>query len=189
MCLFSVGLFSQDAKGTPPKVIPKPVEPTPILVVTAPDITEINVKQLYMLMWEKYKVKAMIESHSFWLPSKEFVLDVISPDVFTFLGQEKLYVYQNKFDCVQYTRAYMMVGQIDYIHYQPDGEMKRIAIGQVCYKPDPGKFEVPKGFENEGHSINIVVLMNGETIFIEPQTGKEIELSVTEIKSIFFIEF
>jgi len=54
-----------------------------------------------------------------------------------------------------------------------------VAVGEVHYMPDAGG----------AHAINIIILPNEVVKYVEPQGPKWVELSKSEIDSIFFVRF
>lgn len=131
---------------------------------------------------------------SYWLPSKDFLITKLLP---TFRSSNFV-PYSNKFDCDDFSRFFALFSQTFYTRVVINKGMEGIAIGEVHYlKKSPpllnltiaGKvLEVPF-FEYSKHAINCVVLDDLSILFIEPQSGQEIQLSDEELKSIYYVRF
>lgn len=86
--------------------------------------------------------------------------------------------WESNFDCNRFSQYYAALSQINYFKDNfRSGRAQAIAIGEVYYKSKTrGK-----------HAINFAVTPN-RIVFIEPQTGAQIDLTKDEIRSIFFIK-
>lgn len=86
--------------------------------------------------------------------------------------------WKKRWDCNRFSLMYLSLCQT--CHAQSDGvEIEGIAVGIATYVKDTGV----------GHAINCAIVENNKLVFIEPQTGYEIELSKTERDSLWFILF
>lgn len=82
-------------------------------------------------------------------------------------------------DCDNFARAYAQAAQDCYALTPVDGTRpEALAVGELCYIKDG----------SGGHAIVLAITEDGK-VFIEPQTGKRIFLSPTEIDSCFFVRF
>jgi hypothetical protein len=88
------------------------------------------------------------------------------------------------FDCDNYAEAFRVFLQIVHTKAQKgkaDNYRKQaVAIGVIWYEKD--------GWG--GHAINLIVTKEEENLvvkFVEPQNGKVMELTQTELESIFFV--
>lgn len=111
-------------------------------------------------------------------PTKEWLLNTFYKAVsrmFKFVG---LPTWREDWDCDDFARLYATHAQI--LHARDTKSTAQgLAVGEFWYKPDSGG----------GHAINIAVIGPSTIIFIEPQTGAELKLSSSEIKSAFFVRF
>lgn len=85
-----------------------------------------------------------------------------------------------RFNCQRFVELYVGLAQARYFHvafhtWQPAGAL---AIGPVWYVRGDGT----------GHAVVQAVTERG-TLFIDPQSGEEVELSAAERKGIFFQYF
>ena len=91
--------------------------------------------------------------------------------------------WEPKFNCIHITSLYVEAAQLKFAskNFSYTSKAEALAIGEVWYHPD--KF-------NEGmdHAI-VIVYTNKGLLFIEPQTGNEIKLSDTEMKSIKYLSW
>ena len=85
--------------------------------------------------------------------------------------------WEEKYDCDNFAELYKAVVQA--CHNISSVEIEGIAVGIVWYRTDAGT----------GHAVNTAIVNDDEIIFIEPQTGRQIELSPTEVHSICFVLF
>ena len=92
--------------------------------------------------------------------------------------------WRHTFDCDNYAEAFRVFMQIVHSKAQNDKDdnsrKQSVAVGVIWYERDG----------RGGHAINIVVTKVADKLtvrFIEPQDGKEVELSKSEKESIFFV--
>ena len=92
--------------------------------------------------------------------------------------------WRHTFDCDNYAEAFRVFMQIVHSKAQADKDdnsrKQSVAVGVIWYERDG----------RGGHAINIVVTKVDDKLtvrFIEPQDGKEVELSGSEKESIFFV--
>lgn len=83
-----------------------------------------------------------------------------------------------RFNCRHFASYYAELAQSRFFsqNFQSDTAAHALALGPIWYQKDHGK---------SGHAI-IMALTEKGRIFIEPQTGEEVQLSSTEQASIFF---
>ncbi|WP_221031383.1 hypothetical protein [Actomonas aquatica] len=86
--------------------------------------------------------------------------------------------WDRKFDCNRFTDLYRSLAQADYYrsNFHSSVNAEAIAIGSIWYVRDS---------TGTRHALVQAVTERGR-IFIEPQTGEEIELSAKEIRSTYF---
>lgn len=91
--------------------------------------------------------------------------------------------WDERFDCNKFAAAYCALAQSEYYRdrWRTKEAGSALAVGEVWYVPDR-----PRGFS--AHAVALVITEQG-AVFIEPQTGKELRLSRTELSSIFFRRF
>ena len=86
--------------------------------------------------------------------------------------------WDTRFNCRHFASVYAELAQSKFFseNFQSDTTAKALALGPVWYQKDNNK---------GGHAI-IMALTEKGRIFIEPQTGEEVQLSPAEKASIFF---
>ena len=173
-------ILKEDIKQLPP---PEETEAFGKDEVGSVELSQIINKKLHYNDTNKVKIGDEIQfgDDTYWLPSKSWVFDIVYPHLATFLDTERI-VYQNKFDCKDFSRTFIALAQLDYVHLMPDETMRGVAIGEVWYHPKYIK-------SGEGHSIIILVTDDKKIYFLEPQNGGELILTPEEIKIIYFIRF
>jgi hypothetical protein len=86
--------------------------------------------------------------------------------------------WDEKFNCIHFTSLYIELAQLKFasksVSYYSKADA--LAMGEFWYHPD--------GFKNGvDHSIVIIYTTKG-IVFIEPQSGKEVNLTKTELMSV-----
>lgn len=94
------------------------------------------------------------------------------------IRQEFNIKYNEKFDCDNFSGLYKSLVQL-YFSQSSDVPVDGIALAEIHYFRDKGG----------GHSILTAMVEEGEWIFIEPQTGLQIDLSRSEKRSVWFAYF
>lgn len=91
--------------------------------------------------------------------------------------------WESKFNCVHITSLYVELAQLKFAskNFSYASKAEALAIGEIWYHPD--KFK-----EGLDHAI-VAVYTNKGLLFIEPQTGNEMKLSDTEMKSIKYLSW
>lgn len=89
--------------------------------------------------------------------------------------------WDSRFDCNKFSALYIQIAQARHAvaNWHSDTATESLALGEVWFIQDRTR---------QAHAIVVAHTDAGE-VFIEPQTGKEIELSVRERSSIFFRKY
>lgn len=87
--------------------------------------------------------------------------------------------YDTKFDCDNFSGLYKALVQL---FFSKSSKVKTdgLALGEIHFTQKDG---------GGGHSIITAMVEDGEWIFIEPQTGLQIDLSPSEKRSVWFAYF
>jgi len=168
------------------------------IVVTAP-ADYISAKEI---KWRGSQINAMVTDEEYWLPSKEFITKKLLPSYKKYMKDNKIN-YSRKFDCDDFSALFKSFSQKFYTDLVINKTPQAIAVGEIYYRkistfktdfsflallPMKLPIEIPITVE-ENHAINVVILDDTSIIFIEPQSGEEINLTIKEGKSIFFCKF
>lgn len=92
------------------------------------------------------------------------------------LEENGLSKWKETFDCDSFSSLFYAFAQA--CHGNAGRKEQGIAVGEMFYKVDGGS----------GHAINIAITEKG-IIFIEPQNGQRVMLSVSEMTSCWFVRF
>jgi|TARA_R100000781_G_scaffold90496_1_gene55944 hypothetical protein len=117
-----------------------------------------------------------------------YSLDYIKGEGYTrfkdWLFKRGILGWRHTFDCDNYAEAFRVFMQIVHSKAQTDKDdnsrKQSVAVGVIWYERDG----------RGGHAINVIVTKVDDKLtvrFIEPQDGKEVELSKSEKESIFFV--
>ena len=117
-----------------------------------------------------YKSEPMVQiaDRSYAVPSKKWMLGMARQHAFH-LGQ-----WHNKFDCDDF--AFSLKIEAQKLHKSGKGSVDGLALGVLFYKQDG----------SGGHAINFAI-SKGAVYFIEPQSGREVCLSKSELASVWFV--
>lgn len=121
-----------------------------------------------------------LSDENYVLPSRKFINDVILVAYTKFITENRIN-YNERFDCDDFSRTFALFASICNNLEGPNG-FQGIAVGELWYMREDliGK---------TSHAINIIVTSDQEVIFIEPQNGKLIHLSDSEIASTKMVRF
>jgi hypothetical protein len=142
----------------------------------------------------------------YWLPSKDFMEQKLLPAYREHLrnGQIK---YNIKYVCHNFSNDFCIFSQYVYTDLVINKQAQAIAVSEIYYfrqdiltafieealkispQPGPVPYKPREVTSNEQHAINMAILDDMSVMFIEPQTGKEVFLSVDERRSITFCKF
>jgi hypothetical protein len=113
---------------------------------------------------------------SFAIPTKRWLLE----DFWVWFYERRLELGLMKWtrnnDCDNFARAYAQYAAD--CHALTSNQTEGLAVGEFYYRPASGG----------GHAI-VIALTDEGVIFIEPQTGKQLQLTQEEISSCFFVRF
>lgn len=93
------------------------------------------------------------------------------------LSSKGISKWNESFDCNRYSLFYHAFAQVFYFQQSGDSKAPSIAIGELYYFSK----------RRSGHAINFAVTERG-IVFIEPQTGKIVELNRAEIDNIIYVK-
>jgi len=93
------------------------------------------------------------------------------------LSSKGISKWDESFDCNRYSLFYHALAQIVYFQQSGGSRAPSIAIGELYYFSK----------RRTGHAINFAVTERG-IVFVEPQTGKIVDLNRAEIDSITYIK-
>lgn len=124
--------------------------------------------------------RVLLADENYVLPTRKFVNDVILVAYTKFLTENHI-TYNDRFDCDDFARTFALFAAICNNLDGPNG-FQGIAVGELWYMREDliGK---------TAHAINIIVTADQEVIFIEPQNGKLVHLSESEIASTKMVRF
>jgi|TARA_R100000084_G_scaffold81194_1_gene37559 hypothetical protein len=150
--------------------------------LTKKELTEILLNEVYDGVGEVPKIHA--PDANYCLYSFDYITGEGYQAFNKWLFRRGILGWQHTFDCDNYAEAFRVFMQIVHAKAQKnkdDGSRKQaVAIGVIWYERD----------DRGGHAINIIVTKEGDNLaikYVEPQDGKEVFLSQTEKKSIFFL--
>lgn len=130
---------------------------------------------------------------SYWLPSREFVITKLLPMYRTV----NLIPYSEKFDCDDSSRFFASYAHAFYMRVVINKSMQSLAVAEVHYQKRTRSMNITikdtpiniPWYVYEKHAINCIVLDDMSLMFIEPQSGLEVQLSNEELGSIYFVKF
>jgi hypothetical protein len=106
----------------------------------------------------------------------------ILPGYSDWLLKMKLNKYSNKWNCINFSKAFVLFSDI-YHAYNTKNDEDGIAIGMICYLSQSRAEDNSVGL----HAINIGLTLQDNRIipiFIDPQNGKIINLKKEELETI-----
>ena len=109
-------------------------------------------------------------------PTRRWLLGQVYDSFAGFLGTYGQR-YERQFDCDDFARTFAVWAVLENAQRTKDAE--GIAVGELFYRRRDGG----------GHAINVAVLEDKKTLYIEPQTGRPIRLNKDEVGSIWFVRF
>ena len=109
-------------------------------------------------------------------PMSSYLLGKYYDFYLQWLTEHKLDVWKDRWDCDNFASTYYVFAQM--CHVKSKRPEQGIAVGELFYYQDAGG----------GHAVNCAITEKG-FMMIEPQTGKEFELSATEKKKTVMIRF
>lgn len=122
------------------------------------------------------KAKVHFTDANYALPTSKWLLTSFYDYFLKWLSQNDLTEWRLKFDCDNFACLYYAFAHA--CHTKSNRKEEGIAVGEMWYEPGNGG----------AHAINIACTEKG-VIYIEPQTGKEVELTEPEKESCWFIRF
>jgi hypothetical protein len=127
---------------------------------------------------------------TYWMPSKSYILNIVYPYYKSFLDTNNVF-YDKRFDCDDFARTFCVMAHLYYFNFMKIHSEQDAAIAEVWYVKDFSSGDMHFLYDEKivRHAINLIVLQNKVIMFFEPQTGKEVHLSKTEIASIYIIKF
>ena len=98
------------------------------------------------------------------------------------LSKQGLVKWDARFDCNHFSSLYIALAQSKYTvaAWNSSTPAQSLAMAEIWYNKD--------GIKNNGHAVVLIITENGP-IYIEPQTGQQIQLSDVEKNSIFFCKW
>jgi len=144
-------------------------------------LTNLGLRAAVKMVAPNAKVYAPDRDYS--LPTLHWLLKVFFPwfqaEMFRIVANK----WDKRFDCDNFAQFFSAWAAVS--HWSADkqpGHPEGLAVGECWYKLDSGG----------GHAINVIVTEeDGEQVVvpIEPQNGKRLELSQTELHSIWLVKF
>ncbi len=118
--------------------------------------------------------RVFVSDASYARPTQKFLESKFYEFYKNWLWENDLSKWNNKFDCDNFAMNYYTFAQI--CNKKSSRKEEGIAVGVMFFKQDSGG----------GHAINFAIVEDKKFITIEPQTGKVITLSQTELDSCWF---
>jgi hypothetical protein len=150
--------------------------------------------------WRYPKLAPIVTDTVYWLPSKTFVTEKLLPAYVKYLKINKI-EYSKKFDCDDFSSLFHAFSQKFYTDMVINKKAEAITVAEIYYEktttfitdfPILGILKLPTAIPvivESKHAINLILLDDNTTMFIEPQSGEETVLTIKEGKSIFFCKF
>lgn len=140
--------------------------------------------ELFNLARQKFtgNPRIFIADADYAIPKKNWLLNKFYPNFRQWLKSNNLDVWHEYNDCDDFATRYRTFSQM--CHARSGRKIEEaLAVGEMFYQIDNG---------GGGHAINCAVVLenqNPKIICIEPQTGQEIFLSESELRSCWFARF
>ncbi len=122
------------------------------------------------------KANKVITDATYARPTSGYMLGKFYEFYRAWLTEHSLGVWKEKYDCDNFASTFYTFAQI--CHFKSNRPEQGIAVGELYYRQDTGG----------GHVINMSVTERG-LILIEPQTGKEVEITDNEKSNTVLIHF
>lgn len=111
----------------------------------------------------------------------DWLIGELYPAFHRFLSRNGVWKWDEQYDCDNFTRMFCAFSEIAHYKAGREVEDEGIAVGEFWY----GK----GGDYRKGHAIVIFYQEEGKPRFLEPQTGREIQLTDEERASCYFVRF
>jgi hypothetical protein len=122
------------------------------------------------------KANKIITDANYARPTTDYLLGKFYEFYRAWMSEHSLGVWTAKYDCDNFASTFYTFAQI--CHFKSKRPEQGIAVGELYYFIDGGG----------GHVVNMAITEKG-LIIIEPQTGKEVELTETEKENAMLIHF
>jgi len=140
------------------------------ITLTAVEITDVLFKK-------GITRDVVIRDSSYACPQKQWLLYPYYNYYVKILKSFGVASYRSDWDCDDFASLYANVAQI--CHRKMTSGKEGLAVGECYYKKENGEY----------HAVNVAIVENNDIVFVEPQTGGELELNSCEKASIFFLRF
>lgn len=173
-------------------------------VLNTDEVITVSLPEDYIeakeIRWRYPKLAPLLTDTDYWLPSKDFITDKLLPAYKKYLKINKI-VYSRKFDCDDFSALFHAFSQKFYTDMVINKNAEAITVAELYYEkttsfitdfPMFGIRKLPQAIKVEvesNHAINLILLDDSTSMFVEPQNGEEITLTIKEGKSIFFCKF
>jgi hypothetical protein len=133
-----------------------------------------------------FPIKAMIPDEVYWCTSRTWVHQTLVP---SWLHALKNTTYSHQYDCDDYSLEFMVHAHTAFRRESISLPIDNMCIAEVWYVPDYIAKLRQSNIDIGNHAVNMIIVHPYDILFIEPQTGKFIQLTSSEIQSIYFMRF
>lgn len=138
---------------------------------------KLTPEDIKKIPWIKNCPRTTFSDDEYNLVKESWVFEKFYPWFEDELDRYHIKGWHKRFDCDDFASLFRILAQV--CHLQSGGSAKGLGIGEIFFESE--KLQGP-------HAINAVLVENGP-IFIEPQTGKKLELTQNEKNSIYRVRF
>ena len=143
----------------------------------------------------------IIPNAFYWMPSRDFIEKKLLPAWREHLRKDHV-KYGTKYVCHNFSNDFCVFSQYMYTYLVINKQASGITVAEIYYFPQDAMTEFiqealrlsPIPYKNpleveQQHAINMIILDDGGTMFVEPQNGWEVFLTDDEKRNITFCKF